>query len=165
MKIFASVEQLRQTWLWRIIKLLIRLRFPGVPHLSTKKLATWLEQDQKPLLLDARTEREYNLSHLGDAQIVSYSLKNLSEQKPLNLQTPIVAYCSVGYRSARLAQQLQNQGYEKVFNLEGSIFAWANEGYPVYRDKQLVKEVHPYNRLWGHLLKPDLHPDNWQSVD
>ena len=29
---------------------------------------------------------------------------------------------------------------------------WANEGHPVERDGETVREVHPYNRVWGVLL-------------
>jgi 3-mercaptopyruvate sulfurtransferase SseA len=67
-----------------------------------------------------------------------------------------VTYCSVGYRSAALAQQLQAMGCKKVFNLEGSLFEWVNQGYPVYQGEQVVKSVHPFNRLWGLLLNPEV---------
>ena len=46
---------------------------------------------------------------------------------------PIVTYCSVGYRSGKMAERLQAAGYTNVRNLEGSIFKWANEHRPLVR--------------------------------
>ena len=146
---------------WKALKWLIRARFPVVRHISTAQLAAWLEQEAQPLLLDARTPQEYSVSHLGRAQLVP---ANAQTALPgLDSSTPIVTYCSIGYRSARLAQQLQSMGYKNVSNLEGSIFQWANEGRPVYREQQ-VEQVHPYNQVWGCLLHSHLHPDQWQAV-
>ena len=142
---------------WKALKLLIRTRFPTVRHLSTAQLAAWLEQKAQPLLLDARTTQEYSVSHLAAAQLVPADAQTALPE--LDFSTLIVTYCSVGYRSARLAQQLQSMGYTNVFNLEGSIFQWANEGRPVYQREQMVKQVHPYNQVWGCLLHSHLHPD------
>jgi 3-mercaptopyruvate sulfurtransferase SseA len=64
-----------------------------------------------------------------------------------------VVYCSVGYRSARVAHWLGGQGYTNVRNLTGSIFQWANEGRPVFRDDRPTNEVHPYDQRWGLLLE------------
>ena len=78
---------------------------------------------------------------------------------PLN--TRIVVYCSVGYRSAKVAQQLQRAGYENVFNLSGGIFQWVNRGKPIFKDNRQVEIVHPYNFIWGKLLKSKYHPCMW----
>ena len=64
----------------------------------------------------------------------------------------VVVYCSVGYRSSRLAEKLRARGIENVFNLEGSLFQWANEGRPLYRGDERVYEAHPYDDEWGQLL-------------
>jgi rhodanese-related sulfurtransferase len=138
---------LAKTLAWRLVKFLIRSRFPTVPSLSTQALAAWLEQETPPLLLDARKPAEYEVSHLPTAQLASPP----PPLPPAHSQ-PIVVYCSVGYRSARLAHQLQQQGYSQVFNLEGSLFQWANEDRPLYRGDRLVKDVHPYNQRWGWFL-------------
>lgn len=138
---------------WWLIKLLIQLQFPEIQQLSTQDLATWLSNENvsKPLLLDARTLKEYQVSHLIDAKLAPSNLKELVEEK-INCTTPIVVYCSVGYRSSAIARRLQSMGYQNVFNLSGSIFQWVNENRPVYREGQLVTTVHPYQKFWQHLL-------------
>ena len=75
----------------------------------------------------------------------------------LAVEAPIVVYCSVGYRSAGVAQALRRQGFKDVVNLKGSIFRWANEGRPVFRSGRMVAAVHPYDASWGTLLADSLH--------
>ena len=142
-----------ETLSWQAIDRLIHLRFPQVPSLTIQELAAWLEQPHPPLLLDARQPAEYQVSHLPNARLLPNNLAELS-----GIRSPIVVYCSVGYRSARAVAALQALGLE-AFNLKGSIFAWANAGYPVYRGAQPVAQVHPYNALWGKLLRSELHSD------
>jgi rhodanese-related sulfurtransferase len=150
---------LRAIALTSIIQL-VRLKFPAVRPLSTSTLAQWLEQtdcSNRSLLLDARDMDEFNVSHLPNAQHIDPKSPNWSLLSTYLKDTSIVVYCSVGYRSAQLAQQLQEQGFSNVWNLEGSIFQWANEGRPLYNsEEKLTTDVHPYNAQWGKLLKPEL---------
>jgi rhodanese-related sulfurtransferase len=140
---------------WGLIKLLIRLQFLEIQQLSTEDLATWLRQDgvDKPLLLDARTKEEYEVSHLENARLAPSNLEDLVNQEGINFSTPIVVYCSVGYRSAASARRLQFIGYQNVFNLSGSIFQWVNENRLVYRGEKTVNKVHPYRKFWQYLLR------------
>lgn len=138
---------------WRLIKSLIRLKYPEVQQLSTADLAEWLNSNRNsPLLLDARTEAEYRVSHLQNARLVADDLKDAIALKEATFSTPIVVYCSVGYRSAAIARQLQSLGYQNVFNLSGSIFQWFNENRVVYQQGQPVDRVHPYQKFWQFLL-------------
>lgn len=139
-----------------LIKRFIRQRFPDVHSLSTEDLAMWLNRPEKiqPLLLDARTPREYAVSHLPGARSAPSDLSTLTTWEDVTDTTPIVTYCSIGYRSARLARRLRALGYGQVLNLEGSIFEWAGRGYPVYRGAEVVRQVHPFNSIWGLLLDP-----------
>ena len=135
----------------RLLNFLIRLKFPSISHISTSELAAWLSDDQRfpPLLLDARTPEEYAISHLQQAHLSPSNLLQFRDIMGLSTSTPIVTYCSVGYRSAFLARRLQDDGYEQVFNLEGSLFAWFSENRPVYQDGQPVRQIHPYNCFWS----------------
>ena len=139
---------------WKLLTRSIRRKFPSVQAISTQQLADCLEQPgTKPLLLDVRSPAEYAVSHLPNAQQIDPQTQDFSCLQGISPKTPIVAYCSVGYRSARLCDRLQAAGYEQVKNLEGSIFQWVNEGRTVYREGQPVQEVHPYNARWGLLLQ------------
>ncbi|WP_319422668.1 rhodanese-like domain-containing protein [Pleurocapsa sp. FMAR1] len=139
---------------WQLIKLLIRLQFPEIQQLSPKDLAVWLQKDgvSKPLLLDVRTREEYEVSHLKNARLAPSNLEDLIEGGKNDFSTPIVVYCSIGYRSCQIARRLQSMGYQTVFNLSGSIFQWVNENRLVYRDSKPVSVVHPYQKFWQYLL-------------
>ena len=135
----------------------VRDRFPDVRQLSTADLAAWLADPQRPppVLLDARTEKEFAVSHLRGARRVEPSAKADALLRELPPDRPVVVYCAVGYRSSAVAERLQKAGVRTVFNLEGSIFQWANEGRPLEADGHPADKVHPYNGRYGKWLAPD----------
>lgn len=113
------------------IKAQIREEFPDVSQLSTQALERWLSTGARtPLLLDARESAEFAVSHLRDAQLTPSAREALALLADTPKNQLIVAYCSVGYRSAALAQELAARGFTNVYNLEGSLFEWANRGLP-----------------------------------
>jgi len=137
---------------WSLVKRWINQQFPDVPSLSTEQLAHWLVNEQpSPIVVDVRDEAEYAVSHLPGARHLP--TVDAIQQADISPDSTLVLYCSVGYRSARLADKLQAAGYPHVFNLEGSVFEWYNQGHPLVADQQPVQQVHPYNRLWGLLLR------------
>ena len=155
----AQEEGEDRTMSWSLMLKAIRVRFPTVAQVSTDTLQAWLTkspQRENLLLFDAREPEEYAVSHLQGAQPAPSKDEALKALQGVSSNQRIVLYCSVGYRSSELAQFLMKKGYTEVYNLEGSIFAWANEGRPVYRGKERVKVVHPYDRIWGRLLKKSL---------
>ena len=144
---------------WSLVNAKIRHDFPEVKRISTGELATWLADRDRPapLLLDVRTQAEYDVSHLRNAGRVEPDAPASTVPPPKD--RPIVTYCSVGYRSGAFAERLRAAGFSKVVNLEGSIFAWANEGRPIFRDGAQVEKVHPYNWMWGLLLRKEHRAD------
>jgi len=136
---------------WIILKQQIRRQFPTVKQLSTKTLANWLENRKPKLqLIDTRNQEEFFVSHLPNAKHIP-DLE--TAQKNLDPNVAIVAYCSVGYRSSQLAEQLQQLSYPQVWNLEGSIFQWTNEGRMLRQNGNPTQHVHPYSKSWQWLLK------------
>lgn len=149
---------------------MVREDFPNVEHISADELKDTLDgaATPEPVLLDVRQEEEYVVSHLPGAVRVEPGSDASEVVETLDPDTPIVAYCSVGYRSSELVQKLQERGFTNVKNLEGSIFEWANRGYPVERAGEEVREVHPFNEEWGRLLHEDLRayvPGSSDSTD
>ena len=144
---------------WKSIKDRIRREFPEVTHVSPEELDRMLDGDgPAPLLLDVRQPEEYAVSHLKGAVRVDpgSTAEQVFEALDLDPATPIVAYCSVGYRSSELVEKLEAHGARNVKNLDGSIFEWANAGYEVERDGRVVRDVHPFDAEWGVLLKDEL---------
>ncbi len=143
---------------WEKTKSWVRSEFPEVEHVSAEDLRVRLDSGRKsPIVLDVRTAEEYEVSHLPGAIRVDPDGDLPDFLRTLDHQAPVVAYCSVGYRSSRLVERLKKEGFADAQNLEGSIFEWANKGYPLERDGARVQEVHPYDAEWGRLLDPSLH--------
>lgn len=141
---------------WVSVKDMVRRDFPDVDHVSAEELSRELDRDAAPLLLDVREQAEYDVSHLPGAVRVQPGSAASELVDELALDTPIVAYCSVGYRSSELVQRLRERGFTNVRNLDGSIFEWANAGNPVQRDGEPVRDVHPFDEHWGVLLREEL---------
>lgn len=143
---------------WSAVNRLIDTRFGDVPRITTDSLSERLgdRPARRTVLLDARTAEEYAVSHLPGAHRVDPDARAFPALDTLDRDAPVVVYCSVGYRSARVTRRLRDAGFRNASNLQGSIFRWANEGRPVVRGGQRVREVHPYDDTWGDLLDPDL---------
>ena len=144
---------------WAKTLRIVRETFPEVPQLSTERLAELLEADADVVLLDARSTEEFETSHLRGAVRATNTRAAREAIKGRGEKPIVVVYCSVGYRSSRLAQRLRALGIENVFNLEGSLFKWANENRAVYRGSTQVRRVHPYDEDWGELLDETRRPD------
>lgn len=138
---------------WRAVERMIAEGFPEVPGLTTRELAERLAADPAGVvLLDARAAGEFAVSHLPGAHHVGSDAAAASRLAASAPGATLVAYCSVGYRSAALVERLRGMGHANAVNLEGSIFRWAAEGRPVYRGAARVAQVHPYDDAWGTLL-------------
>jgi rhodanese-related sulfurtransferase len=133
------------------IKAITRDAYPAVAQVGTDVAAEWLTNPSL-LVVDVRSREEFAVSHIRGAvnlQTTGQIAAAVKERKPVKT----ILYCSVGFRSSRLAHLLARQGWHGIFNLEGSIFQWANEGRPVYRGDIPVRRVHPYGKRWAGLLK------------
>jgi rhodanese-related sulfurtransferase len=124
-----------------------------VPFIQPAQLAAGLQKKEPYVLLDTRSPAEFNVSHLPNARFVDYDSFAVTQLKNITKETPIVVYCSVGVRSERVGEKLQQAGYKNVRNLYGGFFEWINKGYLVVsRNNQPTDSVHAYNRYWGQWL-------------
>lgn len=125
-----------------------------VPLINSSKLSEGMDKGKQFILLDIRSNEEYQVSHLPGAKLVEYENFDQKIVKSIPLDAEIVVYCSVGYRSEKIGEQLIDLGYSDVKNLYGGIFQWKNEGYAVINPDALETDsVHTYNRKWSKWLK------------
>jgi rhodanese-related sulfurtransferase len=119
----------------------------SIPLMSVEELKS---NTQKLRIFDAREQAEFEVSHIPGAEFVGYKHFNIHAYSRLPKDTPIVVYCSIGYRSEKIGEQLKAKGFTKVYNLYGSIFEWANKGYPLIdKSGRETREVHTYNKEWS----------------
>jgi rhodanese-related sulfurtransferase len=123
----------------------------SVPEISVDSLSA---RQSKVVLLDAREPNEYAVSHLPNALPVGYNAFSLDAVKQVDKNAPVIVYCSVGYRSERVAEKLIAAGFTDVRNLYGGIFEWCNQKNSVVDTQgQPTNKVHAYNKVWGIWLK------------
>ncbi len=126
---------------------------PGSSEASSLLAGTSSLPAEPPLLLDTRTEREFEVSHLPGARYMGVGKPDLSVLKDVPLETPLVLYCAVGYRSEKVGEQLLAAGYTRVRHLHGGLFDWVNQGLSVYNNQGQTNSVHAYTRAWGMWLR------------
>jgi rhodanese-related sulfurtransferase len=125
----------------------------SVPTVNPKQLSQLLQHKQAPVLLDARSLAEYEVSHITGARFANYESFEPSQLKDVPKDTPVVVYCSVGARSERVGEQLLQAGFKNVHHLYGGLFAWMNQGNPVYNSHGKTDKIHAYSRSWGVWLQ------------
>lgn len=142
---------------WQTVATAIDQKYPDIQTISTSELAAWRARTDttQPLILDVRSDDEFAVSHLPGARHAPDIEAALSAID--GWDGPIVVYCSVGYRSAKLAAELHERGHDRIRNLEGSIFRWANERRPLVDAEGATTFVHPYGSPWSRLLEAQHH--------
>lgn len=109
------------------------------------------------VILDTRSAEEYAISCLPNAIWVGYPEMDKEVIHTLSKDQAILVYCSVGYRSERIGEQLLELGFKDVHNLYGGIFEWINRGYGVMNSKgEWVNLVHGYSPSWGKWIESDI---------
>jgi|TARA_B100001094_G_scaffold100252_1_gene96357 rhodanese-related sulfurtransferase len=90
------------------------------------------ELDHKPVLLDVRTQSEYNDGHIRDAINISHDqiLKRpqlVAEYK----DSQIVVFCRSGVRAGKVIEMLEGLGFKEIIDIDGDMLAWNEAGYSV----------------------------------
>ena len=112
-----------------------------------------LNNQEGVLLLDTRSPEEFEVSHIEGARMIDYENFRSEDVAHIPKDTAIVVYCSVGYRSERIGEQLLELGFTNVQNLYGGVFDWKNKDNEVVNKLgQPTDSVHTYNALWSRWL-------------
>ena len=110
-----------------------------------------LEANQSSFVVfDTRKKEEFEVSHIPGASYLGYKDFDERRLEGTPKDAKIVLYCSIGYRSEKIAQRLQTLGYQNVFNLYGRIFEWSNRSLPMEdKNGETTTKVHTYNKTWS----------------
>lgn len=89
-------------------------------------------QNQDGILLDVRTEQEFQSGHIENSGQMNFYARDFAQQLlQLPKDRPIYLYCNTGRRSNIAAQFLIRNGYTQVYNLQRGIVEWNHAGLPV----------------------------------
>ena len=110
-------------------------------------------QNEDLIILDIRSQEEFQVSHLPNARLISYDDFSPVDLQSIPKDAEVIVYCSVGYRSEKIGEKMIQQGFTQVKNLYGGIFQWKNEGLEVVNRNNLATDsVHTYNEKWSKWL-------------
>lgn len=136
----------------------VRQRWPKLDHATTGDVEQKIA-DGDVILIDARSDDEFKVSHLKNAEHVKpdTSAADFVSRFGDRVQgKDVVFYCAVGVRSStlatRVAEQLKSKGAKSVTNMAGGIFAWHNQNRPLVDKDGATDKVHSYDEWWGRMV-------------
>ena len=113
-----------------------------IEQISIDELKTKINSDQKFILIDVRSEKEYLAGHVESAVwIPSGKVKFATQKITKDPKVEIIIYCRARGQSALSVYALNEIGYEKVFNLDGGFKEWVNAGNSVFNMHGEIKVI------------------------
>ena len=88
--------------------------------------------DHELVLLDVRTQSEYNDGHIKNAINISHD--HILEKPELVSEfkdSQIVVFCRSGVRAGKVIQMLESLGFQEIIDIDGDMLAWSKAGYSV----------------------------------
>jgi len=116
---------------------------PKVPEMSAHDLAE-RQKRERLAIVDVREPHERAVSMIPGAM----SRTEFETRKDEFRDVPIVAYCTLGFRSGKYAAKLRDEGFD-AYNLRGAILAWTHTGQPLVDAEGETRRVHVYGRKWN----------------
>jgi rhodanese-related sulfurtransferase len=88
-----------------------------------------LARGENPVLVDVREDREFEAGHVkGAVHLSKGTIERDIETKYPDKSTTLVLYCGGGFRSALVADNLQQMGYANPISLDGGWRALKESG-------------------------------------
>lgn len=120
------------------------------PFITKDALIAAQNAGKEIVYLDSRELAEYQVSHMPGAIWVGYDNVDWKKIDKIKKSAMVVIYCSVGYRSGKLTEQLAAKGFTNVKNLYGGLFNWANNSGKLVNSMGVsTNEIHGYNKNWS----------------
>jgi len=113
-----------------------QIQLPGTKtsygDVTVEQAKVLIESKPSLILLDVRTQEEYDSGHIEGAILIPISeledrLDELSKNKE------VLVYCRTGNRSSTAVNVLRANGYTKIFHMKNGITAWTQAGYPTVK--------------------------------
>jgi rhodanese-related sulfurtransferase len=117
--------------------------FADVADIAPAEAMALLKTGQA-LFVDVRTAEEQEVSMLPGAIAADEFLKHPERYR----DKVIIGYCTISYRSGKLADTLKTRGMV-MLNLKGGLLAWVHAGGKVYDRNGETRRIHVYGRKWN----------------
>ncbi|WP_298626967.1 rhodanese-like domain-containing protein [uncultured Legionella sp.] len=105
-----------------------------IKEIAPEDLKSKLDINEPLVLIDVREDNELPTGSIpGSIHLSKGIIERDIEQKIPDLHTPIIVYCSGGFRSALVADALQKIGYTKVHSLVNGFKGWMDHGFNIQK--------------------------------
>ena len=90
------------------------------------------KSDHKPVLLDVRTQSEYNDGHIQNAINIPHD-QILKEPQLVSAykDSQVVVFCRSGFRAGKVIEMLEGLGFKEIIDIDGDMLAWNEAGHTV----------------------------------
>jgi rhodanese-related sulfurtransferase len=135
-----------------------------VKEIQPWDLSRQLAAGSKPVLLDVREPSEYDALHIPGAINVPRGILeqtcewDFDETLPLlasGRELDIVVICRSGYRSALVADVMQQMGYTSVVSLKSGVRGWNDYDQPLVDAAEKPVDGDTAEEMLGPHLRPD----------
>ena len=114
-------------------------------QISQEEAKQMMEQDGTQIIVDVRTQEEYDSGHIpGAICIPNESIETEQPEELPDLDQIILIYCRSGNRSKQAAQKLFDMGYTNIYEF-GGINDWTGEVVTETPDTDTSQESEPEN--------------------
>jgi rhodanese-related sulfurtransferase len=101
-------------------------------HITQSALQLQMQESSPPIIIDVRSEYEYQAGHIPAALHISFWDTFFAEQlQSYSTAQPFVLYCEHGPRAGIAKWGLSMQGFENIRYLQGHMSAWRKAGLPI----------------------------------
>jgi rhodanese-related sulfurtransferase len=117
-----------------IVSLLIMQACSNDPktHITQSALLQQMQESSPPIIIDVRSEYEYQAGHIPTALHIQFWNTFSTEQlQNYSATQPLVLYCEHGPRAGIAKWGLSMQGFENIRYLQGHMRAWRKAGLPI----------------------------------
>lgn len=98
-----------------------------IKHVSMNDIVQIMEENENYIILDVRTQAEYNQGHIPNAICIpNETIDENVVNKLLDKNQMILVYCRSGNRSKQAAEKLKKLGYTNLIEF-GGIRDWKGE--------------------------------------
>jgi len=108
--------------------------YPNLSPAEARELIGKRSGDPGFVLLDVRTQKEFDAERIEGAVIVDYNSPSFREKiAKLDRSKSYLVYCRTGNRTNGAVKVMRESGFPNVFVFPGGITQWKEAGFPTTR--------------------------------
>ena len=104
-------------------------------NLNPEEFYLLIKSADNHIIIDTRSRREYRRERIPGAILAVDKEELLHLVLRLDLEQPVLVYCSDNYRSMDACSILAEKGFLKVYNLLGGLTEWRLSGFEINKKR------------------------------